>query len=103
MKCPACGRKDCIMRPESHGVCAAQGIPGHDCQGYQLTKQHVPKIGMGGNNPKAKVVAHLDWLIHQAIDSGERYEGLRLSNRIEDGVYLIEDRDSGEVLVRVEL
>jgi len=70
-----------------------------------------PKKGMGGNNPKSKVVAYLDVLIHDNIDNGTRYEGLRLSNRIShwDGdsgpkdYYEIVDRTTGEVLLKLEV
>ena len=37
------------------------------------------------------------------IDNGTRYEGLRLSNRVVMGMYYIENRDTGQILLEVPL
>lgn len=70
MRCPS----DCRI-PEPMHYCWGNEIPGHECMG-NLTHQHRPKKGMGGNNPKAKIVAILCAGLHDQLDnnSGRPYE-----------------------------
>jgi hypothetical protein len=80
----------------------AEGIPEHpECFG-RVTPQHHPKKGMGGNNPKSRVVAYLCIGIHDAIDNiSGKYQGRRWGNEVVNGEYRIFDRDTREILLSV--
>ncbi|KKL10321.1 hypothetical protein LCGC14_2557000 [marine sediment metagenome] len=102
-----CTYADCRVPPERHNECAAAPIS--KCWG-RLGHQHVPKRSQTPRDerecPAMLCLGHSD-----NIDNGTRYEGLRLSNRIShwDGdsgpkdYYLIEDRDTGEILLELEV
>ena len=82
-------------------VCVARGIPQHpECFGPG-TSQHWPKKGMGGNNPKSRIVQEICLGLHDAIDNGGKYQGRRWSNDVKDGLFRIMDRTTGEVLLEV--
>lgn len=61
---PSCvdGKKDCPFSEEDH-----YNWCGH--QGEKRTHLHWPKKGMGGNNPKSKIVAIACWPCHDKIDN----------------------------------
>lgn len=103
-----CDYKDCRVPPERHGVCAAREISRcWDGGDLHLHHQHTPKRSQGGKKCHVMLCAGH----HDNIDNGTRYEGLRLSNRIShwDGdsgphdYYLIEDRDTDEALLKLEV
>ena len=103
-----CTYADCHVPPERHDSCAAKDIspcwPGIAAFTGALQHQHTPKRSQGGKECHVMLCAGH----HDNIDNGTRYEGLRLSNRISHGDsgprdYLIEDRDTGEVLLKLEV
>src|SRR3990167_8571367 len=49
------------------------GIPDH-AHTNVATHQHLPKKGMGGRNPKSKIVALLCPAMHDLVDNGTRYK-----------------------------
>src|SRR3990170_1065917 len=49
------------------------GIPDHGHTNV-ATHQHLPKKGMGGRNPKSKIVALLCPAMHDLVDNGTRYK-----------------------------
>ena len=66
-----CSRKGCPFTPDEHDewmeVCSR--APEHGHRHDEPTHQHFPKKGMGGNNPKSKIVAVLCWPLHDRIDN----------------------------------
>lgn len=68
-----CSTKGCPF-PESlhHNWCGK--APGNHAQA--VTHQHWPKKGMGGNNPKSKIVALLCTFCHDRIDNGDWGNGV---------------------------
>lgn len=99
-----CEYTECYVPPERHEICAARLIS--RCWG-QLEHQHCPKKSQGGRRAEARLCsAH-----HGSCDNGLRYQGRRLGNRIDtepgeplsERTYVIYDRDTSEVLERVEL
>ncbi len=103
----SCSYKDCRVPPERHFACAASAVSKcwSPMPGVVLQHQHVPKRSQGGKRCHVMLCAGH----HDNIDNGTRYEGLRLSNRIthwdgdggEKWYYVIEDRDTDEVLVEL--
>ena len=100
-----CGYAECFVPDSRHNECAAAGLT-PTCWG-RLEHQHAIRRSQGGKRCDVMLCsAH-----HSQIDSGHRYEGLRLSNRIShwDGdsgprwKYVIEDRDTGEVLLEIPI
>lgn len=49
--------------------------PWHYGHTNEVTHQHRPKIGMGGNNPESRIVALLDPALHDAVDNGLKLDG----------------------------
>ncbi len=103
-----CGYVDCRVPSKRHSSCAAKDIsncwpPAFDVSGWRLHHQHVPKRSQGGKECHVMLCAGH----HDNIDNGTRYEGLRVSNRFIHGAsrdyYVIEDRDTGEVRVKLEV
>ncbi|KKL10406.1 hypothetical protein LCGC14_2556120, partial [marine sediment metagenome] len=68
-----CRTRDCPFTPDQHDewmdLCSR--APEHGHRHDQLTHQHHPKKGMGGNNPLAKIVAVLCWPFHDRVDNGD--------------------------------
>ncbi len=66
-----CGTKGCPFTPDEHEewmeLCSR--APEHDHRDDQLSHQHIPKIGMGGNNPLSKIRAIICWPMHDRIDN----------------------------------
>ena len=80
--------------------CVARGIPEHpECFG-PVTAQHWPKRSQDGNPkyPRSRVVGYLCWGLHDAIDSGFRYQGRRWKNDVVEPMFRVMDRDTDEVL-----
>lgn len=74
---PLCSTKGCPTRLKSFKGDVndwhrpwCQDIKGHKCFGG-ATHQHVPKKGMGGNNPESKIVACICAGAHDRIDNGD--------------------------------
>ena len=68
-KLNVCRVKDCPWpESEEHVPWCADEFPSHRYR--QGTHQHFPKKGMGGNNPRSKIVAILCWECHDRIDNG---------------------------------
>ena len=94
---------ECYVSEERHR-CAARVIS--RCWGRD-EHQHVPKKSQGGKRAEAILCSGH----HGSADSGHRYNGRRLGNRIDtepgdplsQRTYVIFDRDTSEVLVREEL
>ena len=105
-----CTYKDCRVPDYRHGSCAAKGISPCWPQFGTLHHQHTPKRSQTPRDER-QCHAMLCPGHHDSIDNGTRYEGLRLSNRIskwdgdsgEKTYYVIEDRDTDEVLLKIEL
>ena len=100
----SCTFVDCQVPEDRHSECAAARIS--KCWG-RLEHQHEPRRSRGGRScPVLLCSAH-----HGSCDSGLRYQGRRLGNRIDtepgdplsERTYVIYDRDTSEVLERVEL
>ena len=66
-----CSTKGCPFTPDEHGewMEACSRAPEHGHRHDQPSHQHWPKKGMGGNNPKSKIVAVLCWPLHDRIDN----------------------------------
>lgn len=71
----------------------------HECFG-EATHQHWPKIGMGGNNPKSKIVACLCAGMHDAVDNSPKY-GNAVMEINGQRVYRIWDQHNATILERV--
>ncbi len=67
-----CSVKDCPWpKDEAIHVPWCLGIPDVEHWADKPTHQHHPKKGMGGNNPKSKIVAILCVTCHDRIDNGD--------------------------------
>ena len=66
-----CSTRGCPFTPDEHDewMALCSRAPEHGHRHDQLSHQHWPKKGMGGNNPKSKVVAVLCWPLHDRIDN----------------------------------
>jgi len=66
-----CRTKQCPFSPDEHDewmdLCSR--APEHGHRHDQLTHQHHPKKGMGGNNPLSKIVSIICWPMHDRIDN----------------------------------
>ncbi|KKM63647.1 hypothetical protein LCGC14_1509330 [marine sediment metagenome] len=88
--------------------CVANGQPWHKTCWWRGTPQHLPKRSQMKNPP---IVAYPCWPLHDALDNGLRLDGRRVMNRISHwdgdsgpkGYYLIEDRETKEVLLKLEV
>lgn len=69
--------------------------PEHGHRHDQPTHQHIPKKGMGGNNPESKIRAVLCWPMHDRIDNKD------WGNGIFDGVYRAWDLHNNTIIERV--
>ena len=78
-----CSVKDCLFDEDTHAAGVwCKGIPDvPHTEGY--THQHIPKKGMGGNNPNSKIRALLCSYCHDRIDNGDW--GNSVSEFIDDG------------------
>ncbi len=67
-----CSVKDCPWpKDEEIHIPWCLGIPDVEHWADKPTHQHFPKKGMGGNNPKSKIVAILCLTCHDRIDNGD--------------------------------
>ena len=75
--------------------CVAAGKDWHLTCWHEGTNQHWPKRSQGGK----KIVALLCWPLHDCIDNGLRLDGLRLENRVVNGVFQIINRETKEIIL----
>lgn len=91
-----CATKDCPWRDDwdFHQIPWCQGLEGEHFK--VVTHQHFPKKGMGGNNPKSRIVALLCWDCHDRIDNRDWGNAVKEING--KRVYMIWDHLHGEIL-----
>jgi len=101
----ACDYAQCYVPASRHDTCAAAGL-GPDCWG-DLGHQHTPKRSHGGKACHVMLCeGHADM-----IDNGMKTGGTRLRDYVHlkgypEGAtphYVIEDRDTGEILKEIPL
>jgi len=75
-----CSTKECPFSRDEHDEWmerCANGKP-HGHRQDQPTHAHFPKKGMGGNNPKSRIVAVICWPLHDSVDNGLNGMGITL-------------------------